>query len=127
MKFRNLLNQGFKKSIAKDKEVVAVLLFGSHARNEEYKDIDICVFLDKKYSNLHMSRKRLEYSSLFSNKYDVHVFQQLPVYIRKRILKDGKIIVCKNEDLLYEIAFATIKEFNTYSKIYYNYLESMKE
>ena len=74
-----------------------------------------------------MSRKRLRYSSLFSDKYDIHLFQQLPMYIRKRILREGKILVCKNEDLLYEIAFATIKEFNTYSKIYYAYLESMKE
>ena len=128
MQFDNLLNKDFRKNIDKDKEAIAVLIFGSYARNEDnYRDIDICIVLDKKYSNLNMSRKKLKYTSLLSKKYDVHIFQQLPLYIRNRILKDCKIIICKNEDLLYDTAFLTIKEFNTYSRIYYDYLEAVKQ
>ncbi|MBU0760775.1 MAG: nucleotidyltransferase domain-containing protein [Nanoarchaeota archaeon] len=119
---QKILKPEFIREVKNDVEVIAVLVFGSYARGEEYRDIDVCLVLDKKYSNLRMSKKKLRYSSILASKFDVHVFQQLPIYIRKRILKDNKIVLCKNEDLLYEIAFSTIKEFEFYKKIYYTYL-----
>ncbi|MBU1102958.1 MAG: nucleotidyltransferase domain-containing protein [Nanoarchaeota archaeon] len=119
---QKILKPEFIREVKNDVEVIAVLVFGSYARGEEYRDIDVCLVLDKKYSNLRMSKKKLRYSSILASKFDVHVFQQLPIYIRKRILEDNKIVLCKNEDLLYEIAFSTIKEFEFYKKIYYTYL-----
>jgi len=124
---KDLLNTNVLNKIKKDKEIIAVLVFGSYARGEEkYRDIDLCLVLDKKYSPLEMSRKKLKYASILSDKFDIKVFQQLPVYIRKRILKEGKIILSKNEPMLYEIAFSTIKEFEFYKKIYYMYLKKME-
>ena len=73
-----------------------------------------------------MSGKRLKYSNLLPSKYDVRIFQQLPIYIRKRILKDAKIVNCKNYALLYEIAFSAVKEFEYYQKIYDYYLSVME-
>ncbi len=116
----------FIETLKKDKKIIAVLLFGSYARGEEYRDIDLCIVLDKKYDNLSMSKKRLEYASIASGKIDIHIFQQLPLYIRKRILKEGKILLYKNENLLYEIAFSTIKEFDSFEKIYNMYLDKVK-
>lgn len=110
----------------KDSKIIAVLLFGSYAREEEYRDIDFCLVLDKKYSNLEMSRIRLKYLSSSNKNLDIQIFQQLPIYIRKRILKEAKILSCNNEDLLYEIAFQTIKEFEYFKKIYETYMESIK-
>ena len=54
------------------------------------------------------------------------IFQQLPIYIRKRILKEGKILLDKNSDLLYELAFATIKEFELFEKMYKMYLNEVE-
>lgn len=122
----NLLNLEAINKIKKDKEVIAVLLFGSFARGEQNKDIDICLILDKKYDAPYMFQKRLDYIKLLSEKYDVQVFQQLPLYIRIRILKDGKTIMCKDEELLYEIAFLTIKEFESFEKAYNMYLDKVK-
>ena len=113
--------------VKKDKEIIAVLIFGSYARGENYRDIDICLVLSKKYDNLTMSKKRLLYSSLAPEKIDIQVFQQLPIYIRKRILKEGKIVLCKNMDLFYDIAFAALREFEFYKKIYYNYLSEIEK
>jgi len=124
---REVLGNEFMQEAENDGEVVAVLVFGSYARREEHRDIDVCLVLDKKYSNLNMSKKKLKYSSILSSKSDVHVFQQLPIYIRKRILKDNKVVLCKDEDFLYEIALSTIKEFEFYKKIYYNYLGMMED
>ncbi|MBI2629629.1 nucleotidyltransferase domain-containing protein [Candidatus Pacearchaeota archaeon] len=110
----------------KDEKIMAVFLFGSAARGEQYRDIDLCLVLDKKYSNLEMSKKRLEYLSIAKDKVDIQIFQQLPVYIRIRVIKEGKILLCKNEDNLYELAFENIKEFGFYEKLYNLYLERVE-
>jgi len=112
--------------ILENKEVVAVLLFGSYARGEEFRDIDLCVVLDKKLPNIKMSRLKLAFASVLPSKFDIKIFQQLPVYVKIRILKEGKVIAVKDEDLLYEIAFQTIKEYEFYRKIYENYLAAME-
>ena len=116
-----------ENEIKKDKSIIAVILFGSYARKEYYRDIDICLVLDKKYPSKEMTDKLIIYSGKSPDKYDIKIFQLLPLYIRKRILEEGKVLLCKNEDLLYEIAFQTIKEFEFYKKTYYNYLKSIEE
>ncbi len=124
--FKNFVNKRLYGAIKKDKEIIAVFLFGSYARGERYRDIDLCLILDKKYNNLKMAKKRLKYSSFAPNNIDIQIFQQLPIYVRKRVLKEGKKLLCKNEDALYDIAFATMKEFGFYKKIYDAYLDSME-
>ncbi|RLI99798.1 MAG: nucleotidyltransferase domain-containing protein [Candidatus Aenigmatarchaeota archaeon] len=111
------------ETVKKDKDVLAVLVFGSYARGERYSDIDVCIVLKEKMKNLEMSRKKLYYISSFP--LDIHIFQQLPLYIRIRVLKEGKVIYCKDMDLLYDTAIKTIKEFEDYKHIYYSYLEGV--
>jgi uncharacterized protein len=120
------LSNDFERTVKKDDKVIAVLVFGSYARGEHHRDIDICIVLDKKHAQSEMSRIKLKFSSILPTKFDVKIFQQLPIYIRKRILKEGKILSCKNESLLYEIAYQTIKEFAFFEKTYNFYLEGIK-
>ncbi len=120
---------GIKSLIAKakrDKEVIALAVFGSFARKESHRDIDICIFLGSKMTNLEMSRKRLAYLKCVTGKFDVQIFQQLPVYIKHRVLKEGKIIFCSDENMLYGIASAAVKEYEDFRPIYTNHLEATK-
>ena len=111
----------FIKKVKKDKDILAVAFFGSYARGEKYNDIDICIFLNPgNYSSLTLSKKKLEYSS--GEKLDVQVFQQLPVYIQERILKEGKIIYCGDEDALYDLYFSSIREIESFKPMYEDYL-----
>jgi uncharacterized protein len=123
---QNVEMGGIIKKSKSDKRIMAVALFGSTVKNKNGRDIDLCIFTDKKYSNLEMSKIRLNFLKDLTNKFDVQIFQQLPVYIRIRVLKEGKILFCKNSDLLYEIAFTTIKDFGFYKKIYDLYLSEIK-
>lgn len=107
----------------KDKNVLAVMVFGSHARNEEYRDIDVCIVLNKRVGNGSMSEKRLHYVSEYN--FDVHIFQQLPLYIRVRILREGKILFCRDIDALYDIASQTAREFGYFKPAYEGYLEAV--
>jgi len=114
-----------KKLIAlaeKDKEILAILIYGSYARGEQYRDIDVCLVLDEKSAEIAFE-KRLEYSG-YEN-LDVNIFQSLPLYIRIRILKEGTIKHCKDENALYDIAIKTVKEFELFKPKYQLYLEGV--
>lgn len=110
----------------KDKQVLAVGIFGSVARGEEnYRDIDICIFLQAaSYTSYELSGKLLEYTH-HNEKYDVQIFQQLPLYIRIPIINEGKIIFCKDEDALYDLYFATLRDYEHFKPIYEGYLEAV--
>ena|SRR3989338_4417841 len=109
----------------KDRDVLAVAIFGSYARKENHRDIDICLFLQSKASNLETSKKKLEYIKIAKNKFDIQIFQQLPLYIRHRILKEGKIVLCKDEDKLYDIAIHFAKEYEDFRPLYKSYMEAV--
>lgn len=110
-----------------DKGILAVFLFGSLARSVDYKgsDIDICLVLEPdSYTSIELSQKKLEYLDSFDM--DVQIFQQLPLYIRIRIVKEGKTLFCRDEHKLYQIAFRTIQEFADFEHIYRDYLKEVQ-
>lgn len=110
----------------KDQAVIAIAFFGSYARGEPHRDIDVCLFLKPgEYEPEFLSFKKLEYTPE-NQKYDVQIFQQLPLYIQKRILKEAKIVDCKNEDLLYDLYFLTLRDYEHYEPIYEGYLEAVE-
>ena len=109
-----------------DPEVVAVFLFGSQARGEAGtgSDIDICLMLRPgKHDDSTLFQKRLSY--LKESDADVQIFSRLPLYIRHRVLKEGKVLLSKDDDLLYEISFRTAQAFEDFKHIYYGYLEEV--
>ncbi len=109
----------------KDKDIVAVMLFGSAARGEKYRDIDVALVLRAGMDSGSMFDKRLDYLKEFSN-LDIQIFNQLPLYIRQRILKEGKILLQNDTDALYDIAFDTIRAYEDFKPIYEGYLEAIE-
>ena len=124
MKFKKLEGQ-LEKLLMKaegDRDILAVILYGSYARGEEYRDIDVCLVLDPK-AHGKVFDKRLEYSE--HRNIDVNVFQALPLYIQKRVLEEGIIRFCRDEDALYDIAIKAVKEFELFRPKYELYLEGV--
>jgi predicted nucleotidyltransferase len=114
--------------VKQDGEVLAVIIFGSAARDEQapFSDVDICLVMmpPPKPSGLAgLSYKRLEYMK--DNSFDVRIFQQLPLYIRVRVLREGRILFVRDENQLYELAFRTAQAFEDFKHIYYGYLEEV--
>ncbi len=110
----------------KDKNVLAVVIFGSFARKEKKPaDVDVCIVLNaRKQKPLEMSKIRLKYLAGFPS-LDIQIFQQLPLYIKARVFGEGKVIFCRNLDLLYDLAASTAREFEDYKHIYKSYLEEV--
>ena len=114
------------EEVKTDKEILALFLFGSTARkeNDKHSDIDICLVLTpRSYNPRELSQKKLSYLKRFN--LDIQVFQQLPIYIKTRVLKEGKVLHCKDEDALYDIAFTVIQEFADFEPIYRDYLKEV--
>ncbi|MEM3146906.1 MAG: nucleotidyltransferase domain-containing protein [Archaeoglobaceae archaeon] len=104
---------------------MAVILFGSIVRGESHdrSDIDICLVLRSVHWEVEkLAQKRFEYLHF---DLDIKLFQQLPLYVRSRVLKEGRVLLVKDEDQLYEIAIRTAKEFEDFKHIYRDYLEAI--
>ncbi len=112
-KLKNL--DGFEK-------VRFVILYGSAAEGitREESDIDLCIDIDTE-NDYERSKFRLRVLSELPDFFDVQIFAQLPVYVKKEVLK-GKVIFCRNEEHLYEIAISTIREFDDFKYRYYDYI-----
>ncbi len=112
--------------IKHDSQILAIFLFGSAVRDERYEDsdVDICLLMNEdSHTSMEFFQKRMSYLKLFNM--DIQIFQQLPLYIKIRIIKEGKILFCRNEDRLYEILFRTIQEFSDFEHIYRDYLKEV--
>lgn len=96
-----------------------VILFGSRILGVANKmsDYDFSVYYDgNKYGG-----SRFAINANFSEKFDVKIFQDLPLFIMNKVLK-GKKIYVSDERLLYDIAYETIKRFENFKKYYYDYI-----
>jgi len=89
-------------------DVIAVYLFGSHARGEARKssDIDVCI-ITKDMS----FEQEAEIAGWAKSRTDVSFFQRLSLPIRFRVFHEGKELYVKDERLLGRIKFRTIKEY----------------
>lgn len=117
--------QKLLQKAGKDQEVLAVILFGSHAhgKTSPLSDVDVCLVLRSKIANrLQMVQKRLDYLAEFPH-LDIQVFQLLPLAIQKRILKEGKVLYSHNDEALYDVAYFAVKAFEDFKYKYYGYLE----
>jgi len=90
--------------LKKIKSVKAAILFGSVAKGKARKnsDIDICVITDSE------DDAALEFSSA---KFDISLFYKLPLVVRYRVFKDGKILFSKDDRLMTKLKFWTLKHY----------------
>jgi predicted nucleotidyltransferase len=109
-----------------DPEVLAVILFGSQTRGDASprSDFDVCLVLSSEPgSNLAAGHKRLEYVA--DADLDLAIFQQLPLHIRSRVLKEGTVLFVKDEEALYALAIRTARAFEGFRHIYRQYLDQV--
>ena len=92
--------------LRKNRDVLTIYLFGSYARGREkpFSDIDICVIADK-------DANRDEILSHSSKKIDISIFHELPLTMRFRVIKEGKLLFSRDELKLHRIIVATIKSY----------------
>lgn len=103
-------------------KVEFVILYGSSLSSYylDDSDIDLCLYIDEKKKIL--PRIRLELLKKSIEKFDIQMFQLLPLYVQIEILK-GEVLYVKEEDRLYEIANETIDEYEEFYPLYLDYID----
>lgn len=96
------MDKSIQEMIEKDfssfkNKVFAIILFGSFARKEqtEKSDIDICIVVKEKEKIKEIWNKILE--SGLTEKYDIKIFELLPLKLKIEVINEGKLIFCKDE------------------------------
>jgi len=109
------------KEISEIKNVGAVYLFGSHATGKSHvlSDIDICVI-----GNLNEDEKH-EARQASSDNLDISFFEDLPIWIRMRIFKEGKPLVMKDENYVNVLKIKTLKSYLDFKPIINRYCEEV--
>lgn len=98
-------------------EAYAAMVFGSFARQEDYSDIDIAVFVDGTTEEIVR-----ELPAVF----DIQRFDDLPLYIRKRVLEEGSLVYCDDKDRFYDNVIKTVKAYEDFRPIHEEYLEKVR-
>ncbi len=109
------------RQICRVRNVKAVLLFGSHARNQPnaLSDIDLCVVGPLRASQ---KAQALSYSS---DNLDISIFGELPIAIRFRIVQEGKPITVKDQDYLHDLWCNTIQEYLDFKPVLDKYVREV--
>ncbi len=107
--------QGFEK-------VRFIMLYGSSVEGmpREESDIDLCIDIETD-TDYERSSFRLKVLSELPDLFDVQIFAQLPLYVKKEVIK-GKVIFCRDVEHLYETAISVIKEFEDFKYRFYDYI-----
>ncbi len=77
--------------------VLAVLIFGSSVRGEG-RDVDVCIVAGRDPEDL----LKEVFANVDANKYDIWIFEELPLYMKIEVIENHEIVFCKDEAELYE-------------------------
>jgi predicted nucleotidyltransferase len=116
--------EGFVAKAREDPDVLAVILYGSRARGDEKpgSDTDVCLILTPAFSSEGLPAKALAYLGF---DLDVRLFQALPLAVRRRVLREGRVLYVRDEDALYDLAIRTARAWEDFRHIHQDYLEAV--
>jgi predicted nucleotidyltransferase len=104
-----------------DKDVVAVILFGSYARKEPaFRDVDIAILLrGGKYDYI-----KKETTYWISDVFDISILNRLPLNIAARVLEEGKLLFVSDWDELEEFSMRIVKQWSDFKPLYNEIISS---
>ena len=108
------------------KKIKFIILYGSIVEGNQtpLSDIDLSVYYEG--TKEERFKFRMEALGNVNDKFDIQIFQDLPLYIRKEIISHGEILYQKNYSEIFDIFIKTIKSFGDFKPrldIYYSGLE----
>ena len=108
-----------------ENKVKFIILYGSQANGNStpMSDIDLAIYYDgdkKERFNF-----RIKISGILNKKYDVQIFQDLPLQVKKEAIK-GKVLHQTDYDFFFDIVMQVIKEYEFFRKYLDMYYENVQ-
>lgn len=111
------MNDVVKKIIGEDfgKKVKFIVLYGSRSEHKEtvLSDIDLAVYYDGSEKERFLFRVKI--SGILGRKYDIHMYQDLPLYVQKEVLK-GRVLYNNDYSFSFGKFLQTIKDYDFFKK-----------
>jgi len=100
-----------------------IILYGSYSRNQNTSssDIDIAVYYEATKED--RFKFRMKILGILGDIFDVQIFQDLPLYIKKEVIK-GKVLYYDNLEFLYDLSRKTYRDYEDFKKRFYDYIEN---
>lgn len=100
-----------------------IILYGSVSQGKEtpLSDVDICISLS--LSPKERTGVRMELLGSLPDKYDIQIFEDLPLYVQKSVLS-GKLLYCKNKRKTIQRAIGVIKDYEDFEPVYLRYINT---
>ena len=91
-------------SLLDREDILAILLYGSLVKDENHSrsDIDICIVAPQCQQREELLKEIYRKIDVYTKKYDVRIFERLPLYLQITIIMDHEIIYTKDIYELYE-------------------------
>jgi len=98
-----------------------VVLYGSvrQKKNTPLSDIDVCISL--KSSPSERLKTRMKLLGKLPSKYDLQIFEDLPLYLKKSILS-GDFLYCRDKKKTFQRAMDVIRNYDDFAPIYSYYI-----
>ena len=116
-----------KKILKEDVEnkVKFIILYGSQSNNNStpMSDIDLAIYYDG--DKRERFNFRIKISVLLNKKYDVQTFQDLPLQVKKEVIK-GKVLHQKDYQFFFDQVMQVIKEYDFFKKYLDMYYEGVQ-
>jgi len=92
-------------------QILGVLLYGSQATGEAgpRSDIDLCIVAPRAADRSSLWRKFI--SHLRDSRYDVRIFELLPLFLKAAVMEQGVVVYCEDEPELYEYIYPFRREW----------------
>ena len=127
-KLDNLELENLVKRISKLKYVSAIFLFGSQVNWNARNDSDFDIAVLTKNSSYDEEMNIIGYGN---DKFDVKVFSRLPLIIKFRVFKEGKVVFCRNEKDVYDTKVVIFKHYLDFAPVidrfYRRVIENVKK
>ena len=103
-------------------DVLALVLFGSVARGEarSTSDIDLCIITKRDLPD----SSRLDLLSYGSQKTDISLFWELPITIRFRVIREGRVLFSKDSLALHRTKVDTVREYLEIAPLIFRHCEN---
>ncbi len=91
--------------------VLGIMLFGSWARGEanERSDIDLCIIAPEVEDKASLWREAISVPR--DSRYDVRIFELLPLYIKMAVIEEGVVVYSRDVLDLYEYFYPFRREW----------------
>lgn len=107
-----------------DPAILGVILYGSYATGEQTSrsDIDVCVVAPS-LSPRETFRRVVTALATDPASYDIHIFEELPLYLQGEVIEKGIIVLTSDELTLSEYFYRFRQEW-TDQRAWHEYLEN---